>query len=73
MPSIGGRRVLAGALVASPSLPSGFQTFPTGATIGGAWHVDAGTADIVVTTTLVAARGDRASTCTAGAPAPSRR
>jgi choice-of-anchor C domain-containing protein len=79
MPLIGGRRVLAGALVIAafgvvttaalatnlagnggfekPKLVSGFQTFSAGQTIGGTWHVDSGSADVVTTTTLAAAKG----------------
>jgi choice-of-anchor C domain-containing protein len=41
----------------SPKLVSGFQTFNAGQTIGGAWHVDSGSADVVVTSTLAAAKG----------------
>jgi choice-of-anchor C domain-containing protein len=33
----------------TPVVAGGFQTFGTGSTIGGAWHVDSGSADVVHT------------------------
>jgi choice-of-anchor C domain-containing protein len=33
----------------SPVVAGGFQTFPAGSTLGGAWHVDSGSADVVHT------------------------
>jgi choice-of-anchor C domain-containing protein len=41
----------------SPKLTGGFSEFFSGQTIGGAWHVDSGSADVVYTTTLAAAKG----------------